>query len=225
MARDYIPTTLAARVAWAANFAALITATPAAYGLVPADAVSIAAAVTALEDAYGVAVNPGTRTSAAVAAQNGADLQMQAVCRPFAMRIKSNTAVSEAQLLGLGLNVPSGGSTPVPPPTTEPSLALVAIAPGTLRVAYAQAPGASGRAKPENVVGAQIFVTYGQTPAVDPTVAAYAATVTKSPFVLDVPQARRGQTATIWARWQTRSGDNGVAATGPWSAALSTLTA
>lgn len=223
MPKDYIPTKLADRIVWAATFASLISAAPPAYGLTVGDATAITAAQQTLAAAYLLSSAPETRTSASVASTNGADLQMQAVLRPYAQRVKLNDAVSDAQKVALGINPPSGGSTPVPEPTGSPGLVLVGLVPGVVTIGYTESALGGSRAKPEGVTGLQLFVSYGQAPAVDPTVATFVGTYTKTPLRVKVPANRAGQTATFWANWTTTSGKGGVAARGPSSAALSTV--
>ena len=67
---DYIPSSDGPALDWMQNFSALITAAPATYGLVAADATAIAAAVSAFDTALTAAIDPATRTKVTVITKN-----------------------------------------------------------------------------------------------------------------------------------------------------------
>jgi hypothetical protein len=70
MSTDYIPSTDTGIAAWADNFSTLITATPAAYGLMASDAVTIATSFNLFNAALTLVLNPLTKTKATVADKN-----------------------------------------------------------------------------------------------------------------------------------------------------------
>lgn len=219
MATPYIPPRDADFAAWLLNFATLIAASPTAYGLIASDATAISAQNTDFQAAYTSATNPTTRTSATVAAKDVARLNAQAVVRPYAMRVRNNTTVSDALKVGLGLTIPSTVPTPVPPPSTAPEIGLRQAIVGQMTLTYKE-PGFAGKAKPYGVIGAEFARAIGTVPAVDPTQATVWGTATKSPFAMAFAPADAGKTVTLFARWITRSGPGGVAQRGPWSAPL-----
>jgi triphosphoribosyl-dephospho-CoA synthetase len=88
-----------------------------------------------------------------------------------------------------------------------------------MRLAY-KAAGASGKSKPFGSIGVEIFRSVGTVAATDPAQAKYNGTITKSPFRQSFAAEDQGKLCTYFARFVTRSGPDGQAQVGPWSAAL-----
>lgn len=226
MADGYIPTSDAALDAWSQNFSTLITANPGIYGLVAGDATTIAAAVSTFHAAYLIAgvsgsipktpLNPAARTSVTVAAKDVAAAAMLGLLRYYAILIRNNPGVLDAQRAALQLTIPKTIPTPIPTPVTYPLLSLAGVTPGQA-TCYARDSGTpSIKAKPFGVVTLQMMIKYSATVPAGPTLADYFADFTKSPFVCNFLAADAGKTAWCYGRWETRTGLRG-----PWSAALS----
>ena len=220
---SYIPAKDADFRNWIVNLAALITATPAAYGLAAPDAVIIQAQADAFNAAYETAINPATRTSPAVAAKDAARVLAEQTVRPYCQDISRSPAVSNELKVGLGLNLPNPTRPPIPPPTVAPQLLLDNATPGNHTLRYRDSSSPAGKAKPIGSIGVELYVATGIAPAVDPSLAQYLGTYTKSPLLVATENSKRGQTATYFARFTTKSGAGGKAATGPWSAPLSVI--
>lgn len=217
----YIPTKIADRALWYANFSTLLTATPALFGLVAGDAVIVAAANLAFQTAYGVSNNPMTRTSPAIAETQARDVQCAAVIRPYAVRISKNPSVTNENKANIGVTIPSTVPTPIPPPTTQPAINLVSATDLVHVLAYYDTSTPTSKAKAAGSIGIEVWRTVGIAPAVDPSVAQYYGTFTKSPMRSTFQSDQRGKVCTYFARWVNRSGAGGAAATGPWSAPVS----
>src|SRR5262245_20402437 len=129
MAGSYIPSRESELVTWAVNFDTLITAAPATYGLVAADATSIHTYVAAFTASYTLAADPVTRTLATVADKDGKKAAMLDVLRSYAQRVKLNAGVADADKVNLGLNLNDNTTTPIPAPSTYPLQSLSAPAP------------------------------------------------------------------------------------------------
>lgn len=219
MAAPYIPPKDADFDAWAVNFSTLLTADPADYGLLAGDATAVDTVVDAWVIAYAAAINPTTRTAATVAAKDGARATAEATMRPYAIRIRNNTAVSDALKIGIGVTVPTFPPTPIPAPSVAPTLSLVSAIPLEQTLGY-KAVGAIGKAKPFGAIGVELWRSIGTVPAVDPAQCTFNGTYTKSPLRQEFDAGDQGKTVTYFARFVTRSGPGGVAQTGPWSAGL-----
>ena len=216
----YLPPKDADFANWLTNFDTLLTANPTDFGLEIADAAAVAAVTTTWDAAYALAIDPPTRTVATVADKDAARASAEAVVRPFAVSISLNSGVTNTNKAAIGVTIPSTTPTPVPPPAAAPALSLQSAIALEQTLAYKD-PGAVGKAKPFGVVGCEIFRAVGVAAAVDPAVAVYNATVTKSPFKQGFAAEDQGKIVTYFARWTTRSGPDGVAQKGPWSAPLS----
>ena len=219
MAAPYIPAPDADFASWLLNFATLIAASPTTYGLVVGDATAITAQNTAFQAAYTLATDPSTRTSASIAAKDTARATAEATVRPYAIRVRNNAAVSDMLKVGLGLTVPNTVPTPIPAPTSAPAVTLVSATPLEMQLAYKEV-GSLGKAKPFGAIGVEVWRSVGLVAATDPAQCSYNGTVTKSPTRQTFVDAERGKIATFFARFTTRSGPQGVAQVGPWSAAL-----
>ncbi len=220
---DYIPAKIADRAAWYSNFDSKITAAPVSYGLTAPQAAVIAAAVLAFSNAYAASSDPSTRTSATVAATTAADAAAKATCRPYAMQINANPAVTDEQRVDLGLKVRSTTPTPTPPPATSPVLSLSSQGPGVVTIASADSSTPSRKAKPAGVIGLELALKVGTAFEVDPNAAPIWGTTTKSPVDIALPAMSGGKHVTLFGRWVTRSGASGIAQKGPWSTALQTF--
>lgn len=222
MAAPYIPNKDADFDNWITNFSTLLTANPTNYGLVAADATAVATVKTAWSTAYAAAINPTTRTSATIATKDGARATAEATVRPYAIRIRDNSAVSDALKLGIGLNIPSYPPVPIPAPTTAPTLSLVRAISLEQTLGYKEV-GAIGKAKPFGAIGVQLWRNVGTVAATDPAQCTYQGNYNKSPLRQQFLPTDQGKKVTYFARFVTRSGPEGVAQPGPWSDAF-TLT-
>ena len=147
-------------VTGSAVFAAAIAATPVVFGLVAAQATAYGVLDTAFATDYATANEPATRTKSAVAAKNQSRKNLVAGATQLADYIIRNPAVSNAQLIDLGLD-PRTERTPVPPPTGSPSIDFKAV---DGRIVTLRLHGRTGRGKPAGVAGVAIFSHVGATP-------------------------------------------------------------
>jgi len=216
----YIPPKDSLFADWILNFSNLLAAAPTDYGLIAADATLVDGVADTFRTAYALAIDPPTRTAPTVAAKDVARASAEAVVRPFAVQISRNSAVTDANKLGIGVTVPALVPTPIPAPTSAPTLAIISAIPLNMVLGYA-VPAAVGKSKPFGSTGMEVFRAIGVVAATDPLQALYNGTVTKSPFRQAFTSADQGKIVTYFTRFTTRSGPGGVAQSGPWSAPLS----
>lgn len=225
MAAPYIPARDVDLVTWADNFAALITADPATYGLTAGDASTIQGLVDTWDTAYFDAVNPSTRTPMTVADKNTAKLAMLPVVRAYASQIRLNPGVTNADKVALGLNLPNNSPAPIPAPATMPVITVVQNQPlRTLLKFRDELASPTSRAKAPGSIGLELHATVGTAPADDPDASPYRGTFSKVPFFIDWDPADAGKVVTFFGRWINRAGTIGInqAQTGPWSTGIST---
>lgn len=220
MATNYIPSQDGQLDAWAVNFADIVDSDPTAVGLTTGDASTINAATGAFHTAYETTQNPATRTPVSIAAKDAAKASMLATVRPFAMFINGRAATTDAQRSSLGLTIRKLVPTPVPAPTSAPTLSLVSVLHGVATLGYRDPMTPTSKAKPFGAIGVQLYRSVGTVPATDPAQATFDSQVTKSPCVLNFDGGDAGKVCTVFARFVTRSGPAGVQQVGPWSAPL-----
>lgn len=225
MSTPYIPAKDADLLAWSDNFAALITASPSTYGLVAGDAAAINAVNTPWDAAYAAAVSPATRGPMTVQDKNSAKAALLAVCRPYALQVRNNAGVSDADKVALGLTVPSTSRTPILAPQTQPLIQIVAATPLSHTLRFSDSNSPQLRGKPFGAKACAFVVSYATTIGTDPDAASPVAIVnsalavpsstglaTRQPAASVLPVAQVGKLATYWARWVGIRGD-----VGPWS--------
>lgn len=213
----YIPPKDADLNNWLANFSSLITAGPATYGLVAADATSIAAATASWTAAYNLVTSPATKTATTVQAKNVQRVNVLAIARPYAQTIANNAGVSPSNKIALGLNPRTSTPTPVTAPTTNPILSIVSSPPMQLIARYRDSIASpSVKSKPYGVLQVQIFAETSLTAITNPAVLPLFTQTTKSPVLLQFDSSKIGLTAYMAARWVTRTG-----LVGPWSPIVS----
>lgn len=201
---------------WLDNFSAMITASPATYGLTAGDATNISTVDAALDAAYTLAVNPSTRTPTSVQAKNIARANALATARPYAQRIANNAGISSSNKIALGLNPRTNPPTPVTVPTTFPVLSVQAALPLAHVLRFRDnLASPSVKAKPAGAVALELYGGPSTTVVTDPASLPFIGLQTKSPFTVSHDSGDVGKTAYYSARWVTRR-----ALVGPWSAII-----
>lgn len=196
---------------WANNFKTLIAASPTSYGLVTADGTALTTAYNAWHTAYLAAINPTTRTKATVEAKNVQKANLLTVVRGYAATIRVNRAVSNELKIGLGLNVRDTSPTPVPPPSTYPTLTILEPMRGVQDLRARDSASPDRRAKPTGTAGMLLFRAVGTTAATDPEQAEFLTFAGKTDLAFNFTPADNGKIATYFARWT-----NGKGEVGPW---------
>ena len=216
---DYLPKKESELNTFALNFATLVVATPATFGLVAGDATAIDEAAQDYAVKYELAFNPATRTEAAIAAKDAAKISLSAILRGYAMQIKSNRAVSAEAKINLGIGVFNFVRSAIPAPDTRPLVEVVKVDVRRHELRFADSLTPEKKARPAGTAGLQLFSHVGDAaigaPA-DPLASRFLVFATRSTLKLDFAAADAGKTAWYYARWQTATG-----LTGPWSVPVS----
>jgi hypothetical protein len=217
----YIPPKDSAFAAWLANFSSLISASPATYGLMAADATTIAAQETAFAAAYALVTSPSTKTAATVSAKNTEKIIALATVRPYAQTIANNAGVTSANKIALGLNPKTSVPVPITAPTTMPILTAQSTSTAGTILRYRDSTASpSVKSKPYGVTAVQLYAAASATPITDPTLLDFLEVATKSPLTAALGSGAAGKTVYFAARWQTRKG-----LVGPWSPIISYVVA
>lgn len=219
MPNPYIPSKDANFQNWLQNFSDLLTATPTVFGLVAGDAVIVATSYTAWNAAYLLATNPTTRTSVTVAAKDVAKANSLSTVRPYAQRIAVNPAVDNSDKVAIGVNPRGTVPTPIPAPTSAPTLYWRGASPGVIQLAYKDTILGGTKKKPFGAISLELWTDIPATGSPTLAAAKFRGAITKSPFSL-VTTGDAGKAIGLWCRFATRSGPAGVSQVGPWSAGL-----
>src|SRR4051812_866584 len=105
MSKDWIKRKEAELVTQAEDMSAAISADPTDFALLPADATALASDVTNWVNKYNLAKDPATRTPLTVEDKNVAKAAVIARMRSLGARVRSNSAVSNALKMSIGLHI------------------------------------------------------------------------------------------------------------------------
>jgi hypothetical protein len=217
---SYIPSKIADFALWLNNFATLLTATPAAFGLTAPDALAVQNTADDFAASYAISSTPATRTTPTIAATTAQRAVTTAIIRPYAVRISQNPAVSDENKAAIGVTIRSTVITPVPAPTTQPALSLLSAVFLNHTLRYFDVSNPTSKQKPFGVKALQLWASVGITAATDPSQCKYLADYTKSPLQVSFSAEDVGKKVTYFSRWVTVAGPGGKAQVGPWSDAL-----
>lgn len=221
MPTPYIPAKDADFANWSANFATLIAASPATYGLTSGDAATITAADAAFQTAYSTAINPATRTPVTVQAKDTARTSTQVTERAYGQTIANNAGVSPSDKIALGLNPRTNTPTPVPAPITYPLLSVASTVTNGLVIRYRDdLASPSVKSKPAGSTALQLNaqINVGGTISASVDLWPVAGIETKSPFVLATSPSDSGKIVSMAGRWLTRRG-----LMGPWGPTITNV--
>ena len=156
---SFVPSNDTKLLAWSANFAQKLSATPTVYGFVAAQATQYAAANTAFVSAMNAIADPLTRTKANMQAKDAAKKTLQDLARGFGKMIQANPGLTDPQRTAMGVTVPAKPQ-PKPVPIAAPLIDIVWASGWTVKVRLKASTG-SKRGKPANVSGASVFSFVG----------------------------------------------------------------
>lgn len=211
-APPYIPAADAAFRDWLGNFAALLSADPARYGVSIAEAAIIADAAREYDAAYQTAQAPATRTSVTIARKEALRTSATGSARALARLIKASGDVADEDKLALGIHIDDPTRSPIPAPTSRPLLMLVAAFSGVHSLRYADEHSPASRRKARGALQMQLNLAVAPGAVTDPGESRLFGLYTRQPILVEHDPAHAAQTATYFARWVTRSGKFG-----PWS--------
>jgi hypothetical protein len=217
--KSYIPAADSNASLWMLNFAAVIAASLATYGVDAGTSAQITALSGTFETALQTATDPATRTTATIAAKDSARAAAEAYIRPIAVRISIDPAITPSDKAAAGVTVRADGPTPVPAPVVAPQLGLRSIIPGQATI-EATNPTNGTKAKPDGVVAISLAAVVGTAFTADPSSAVPVGRYSRGIMTPSFQPAQSGLKASLFARYETRTGPGGAAQYGPWSAPL-----
>lgn len=217
-APPYIPNKDADLVTWTENYRAVVTATPAAYGLNPPDVTAIQNSADDFLAKYTLANNPATRTPVTVSEKNAARFAWKQLARTYSAQIRLNPGVSDSDKVSLGLNLPNFSPAPIPAPVSWPILTLIQGGPLVHQFSWKDSLTPTGKFKPTGVIQCQLVGRAAPTAGGSPDELPPLPAQTKAPFQLQWAPADSGKIATYYARWVTRRG-----LVGPWGPMVSAV--
>lgn len=208
---DYIPQNDAEFDVWQKNFAAYAADKKAELGLVDTDLAPLTAAQTAWSGGYAAHVSAQAAAQSACTAKDGARAAYEAVLRALVARLQLSATTTDAHRAGLRITIRSKTRTAAGVPDTRPVAEIDASTPRRHVVDFRD-EGATRKAKPAGVMGAEVWRSVGDAPPADPGQCQFLALDTETPYVADYAGAQAGKRAFYYLRWVNKQGQPG-----PWS--------
>lgn len=209
---DYIPPTDAEFDAWQQNFATCAADNKTDLGLVAGDLTPLTAAQSAWAGSYRRArVTAQAAAQSACSAKDSARAAFEAVLRPLVARLQLSATTTDAHRAGLKITIRSKSRTAAGVPDTRPVAEIDASTPRRHVIDFRD-EGATRKAKPAGVMGAELWRSVGDAPPSDPGQCQFLALDTETPYVADFAGAQVGKRAYYYLRWVNKQGQPG-----PWS--------
>lgn len=210
MARNFYSGTEAELATGSTHAVSIITPEPADYGLTSAIVASYTVLAASFNDLLTIATAPETRSPVNIAKKNDAKRLLKAASVNLSRTIAATATVSNAQLLGLNMNL-RVSPTPRTVPATPPTITVLSVVGRvvTLRVTDATS---KGRGMPFGAQSANIFSYVGPDAPTDPAAYQFLGATTRAKARLLFPNsAPSGATVWLSAAWVSRRGEAGVA--------------
>ncbi len=208
---DYIPQNDAEFDVWQKNFATYAADKKGELGLMDTDLAPLTAAQTAWTAGYGAHGTAQAAALSACTAKDGARAAYEAVLRPLVARLQLSATTTDAHRAGLRVTIRSKTRAAAGVPDTRPVAEIDASTPRRHVVDFRD-EGATRKAKPAGVMGAEVWRSVGDAPPADPTACQFLALDTETPYVADYAGAQAGKRAFYYLRWVNKQGQPG-----PWS--------
>jgi hypothetical protein len=187
---------------WSTEFLASITASPAKYGLVAAQATAYGVLHDAFASAYATAVSTTTNSKANIEAKNTAKQNLlygPGGAWQLVNIIQAFPAITNDDRVALNIRIPDTDPQPVPVPSERPNIDIVSVSAYSIKV---RLHGDGIRGKPANVKGASLFTHVGPTQPTDMNGWTFQGNTTKNTADLVVPPTTpNGSTVWITAFW------------------------
>ena len=209
---DYIPAGDGQFHAWQKNFVTYVNAHLIDLGLEAADVVDLIATAATWETDYPANTAAQTAARGARQAKDGARGGLEGAVRPLVRVLQASSKVDDAERAAMGITVPDSEGAPEGPPTTRPVVSVDTGQRLQHSIAFADESTPTRKAKPDGVMGAEIWVKVGDPAPTGPSQLSFLSVDTRTPYVANYPGEDGGQTAHYMLRWVGTTGEKG-----PWS--------
>lgn len=200
MPESYLPPREADLLGFAENFSTKLSGTPAAYGILPAQATAFAALFSSFQGAMSKLQDPTTKSPPFVAAKNTAKEDLvdgPGGIRELVALVQAHPAITDEQLVDLRLTVRDRQPSPVPAPASAPVFIVKSQVGRTIFCRLGDAEDDESRGKPAGVIGASVLMFVGDQAPANPMQWTLAKNVSKTTFELDLGAEVPGG-AKVW---------------------------
>jgi hypothetical protein len=213
---DYIPNPDAEFNTWQDNLYKYASANLADLGLTAADLTPITTARSAWATTYSDHIAKQAAAQVASQAKSSARDDYEALLRSFVQGVQAKPNVNDKHRAGLQINVRSTSRTPANQPGSSPVATVDTSHRLRHTINFNDEHTPTRRAKPEGVLGCEIWVKVGDPAPTGPSQLHFLATDTATPYIAQYGEAEANKVAHYMLRWVNRKGE-----TGPWSQTVS----
>lgn len=218
MGKDYIPNSDGEFDSWQKAFIAYVSANAAALGLSPADVASLTSKQILWETDYATNTTAQNAARSACKAKDGSREGLEGTMRSVVRRIQANPTVTDEQRKAM--NIPVHDETRTMTTAKAAATRPIGVVDTSERlrhtIRFYDDATPNKRAKPDGVMGCEIWVKLGDPIPLDGSQCQFLALDTASPYVTDYEGKYGGIKAHYLLRWVTSHGDKG-----PWSEVVS----
>ena len=209
---DYIPRSDSEFNDWQSNFIDYVTNNAGNMGLTPEDLAPLTAAQSSWQTAYNDLIAAEAALSNARENKNGTRQNYESSLRATSQRLQASTDVSDADRAALGLTIRDTVRTAAGVPTTRPLATIESSDRLQHKINFVDEDSPTRRAKPDGVLGCEIWVKIGDAPPSSPDELRFLGLDTATPYVAKFAPEDANKTAYYMLRWTNRSME-----AGPWS--------
>lgn len=218
----YMPVADNPLAVWAANFTAVLTADPTAFGETSGVALTCTNAYNDYQAALDLVNDPATKTSVTVAAKNYQKSLMKAAIQPVAVRISGNPSVDPAQKVTIGVTVRIPTRTRASVADMPMTLTIEGVTPQNVTLRNQNPDTPNSTARPQ---GARLVEVSFRIRNADDTADEFTGTVsaTRRFNTITTEPAWHGRLAIYKARWVGAALNGGAPNLGAWSDEVSLI--
>lgn len=213
---DYIPNTDADFNTWQDNLYKYASDNLAALGLTAADLTPITASRSTWMTTYSDHVAAQAAAQGASQSKSSARGDYEARLRTFVQGVQADHTVEDKHRAGLQIGVRSAARTPASMPASSPVATVDTSHRLRHTINFNDEHSPTRRAKPEGVMGCEIWVKIGDPAPTGPSQLHFLATDTATPYTAQYDEADANKVAHYMLRWVNRKGE-----AGPWSQTVS----
>ena len=213
---NYIPRADSEFNTWQTNFLNYVGANLASLGLTAADLTPLTTAQTSWGSDYTAHVTAQTAASSALQTKETSRDSFETSLRSLVRRLQGLPTLTDAQRAAMNITLRETTRTANAVPDTRPVATVDTSQRLRHTISFTDETTPNTRAKPDGVMGCEIWVKVGDPAPTDPSQLQFLGTDTRTPYVAEYGGEDAGKVAHYMLRWVNTKGEQG-----PWSQTVS----
>jgi hypothetical protein len=213
---DYIPRPDSDFNTWQANFLNYVGANLATLGLTAADLTPLTSSQTDWSNNYAAHIAAQTAAEGALQTKKNTRDLYESSLRSLVRRIQGLPTLTDAQRAEMSISLRETPRTVTGVPNTRPVATVDTSQRLRHTISFTDETTPESRAKPDGVMGCEIWVKIGDPAPTDPDQLQFLGTDTRTPYIATYSGQEAGKVAHYMLRWVNTKGEQG-----PWSQTVS----